>query len=160
MDRERSGGRDRGAGALALLALGAALAALTGCGGARSSEQAGAGASSAPAASAPAAGGAGVMPAPAESSAAAGNALGAEVFHTRCALCHGPTGHGDGPGGKALNPRPRNFHDTAYMSSRTDEQLLATIHTGKGAMPRWGGVLSEQEIHAVLAYIRELGKRP
>jgi mono/diheme cytochrome c family protein len=86
--------------------------------------------------------------------------LGTRVFAQRCALCHGPDGHGDGPGSKALNPKPRNFHDTAYMSSRTDAQLLDTIHKGKGAMPKWGGVLSEAEITAALAHIRELGKKP
>jgi len=86
--------------------------------------------------------------------------LGTRVFAQRCALCHGPDGHGDGPGSKALNPKPRNFHDKAYMSTRTDVQLLETIHKGKGAMPKWGGVLSEGEITAVLAHIRELGKKP
>ena len=82
------------------------------------------------------------------------------MFAQRCALCHGPDGHGDGPGSKALNPKPRNFHDKAYMSTRTDAQLLETIHKGKGVMPKWGGVLSEAEITAVLAHIRDLGKKP
>lgn len=86
--------------------------------------------------------------------------LGTRVFAQRCALCHGPDGHGDGPGSKALNPKPRNFHDKAYMSSKTDAELLKTIHEGKGVMPKWGGVLSEQEITAVLAHVRELGKKP
>jgi len=36
-------------------------------------------------------------------------AQGREVFDRECATCHGPEGKGDGPGGKALNPRPRNF---------------------------------------------------
>ena len=111
------------------------------------------------------------VPLPAETTAAppagsdgatagASGDLGARVFAQRCALCHGPDGHGDGPGSKALNPKPRNFHDTAYMSSHTDAQLLDTIHKGKGAMPKWGGVLSEAEITAVLAHIRGFGQRP
>jgi mono/diheme cytochrome c family protein len=86
--------------------------------------------------------------------------LGARVFATRCALCHGPDGHGDGVGSKGLKPQPRNFHDQAYMSTRTDAQLLATIHSGKGPMPRWQGVLSEAEMAAALKHIRELGKKP
>lgn len=86
--------------------------------------------------------------------------LGTKVFQQRCVLCHGPEGRGDGIGGKALNPKPRNFHDKAYMSTRTDAQLSATIHNGKGAMPKWGGVLSEAEIQAVLKHVRELGKTP
>jgi mono/diheme cytochrome c family protein len=86
--------------------------------------------------------------------------LGPRVFATRCALCHGADGHGDGVGSKALNPKPRNFHDKAYMSTRTDAQLLEVIHNGKGAMPKWGGVLSEAEINAVLHHVRELGEKP
>jgi mono/diheme cytochrome c family protein len=46
------------------------------------------------------------------------------------------------------------------MSTRTDAQLLEVIHQGKGAMPKWGGVLSEAEINAALAHVRELGKKP
>ena len=61
----------------------------------------------------------------------------------RCALCHGADGRGDGVASKGLNPKPRNFHDQAYMSSRTDTQLLEVIHKGKGVMPRWEGQLSE-----------------
>jgi len=98
-------------------------------------------------------------PAPAEP-ALSGPELGAKVFTTRCALCHGPDGHGDGPGSAALKPKPRNFHDMAYMSTRTDAQLLEVIHQGKGAMPKWGGVLTEAEINAALAHVRELGKKP
>jgi len=44
------------------------------------------------------------------------------------------------------------------MSTRTDAQLSEVIHNGKGAMPKWGGVLTEAEIAAVLAHVRELGK--
>jgi mono/diheme cytochrome c family protein len=147
---------------IALAALAALLALVAGCGGAKT----GSDGSSASSNNAP-------PPAPVEttvttpppaSTPPSGDALsgdlGTRVFAQRCALCHGPDGHGDGPGSKALNPKPRNFHDTAYMSSRTDAQLLDTIHKGKGAMPRWGGVLSEAEITAVFAHIRELGKKP
>jgi mono/diheme cytochrome c family protein len=97
---------------------------------------------------------------PLPSDAVVSGDLGTRVFAQRCALCHGPDGHGDGPGSVALKPKPRNFHDQAYMSSRTDAQLLETIHKGKGAMPKWEGVLSEGEITAVLAHIRKLGKKP
>lgn len=85
---------------------------------------------------------------------------GARVFKARCALCHGPEGHGDGPASKGLNPKPRNFHDVAYMRTRSDAELLAVIHAGKGAMPRWAGVLSEEDIKAVLGHVRGFAKSP
>jgi len=129
-------------------------AVVAGCGGKPSSET--------PAKPATEQAPAATPPAPAQTPAASLSPaeLGAKVFATRCALCHGPDGHGDGPGSAALKPKPRNFHDKAYMSTRTDAQLLEVIHQGKGAMPKWGGVLSEAEINAALAHVRELGKKP
>ena len=85
-------------------------------------------------------------------------ALGNKVYHDRCALCHGPEGKGDGPAAAGLNPKPRNHTDGAYMKSRTDEQLLEVIRKGKGGMPAWGAVLSEQEIQAALKHVRSLAK--
>ncbi|MFB6372710.1 MAG: c-type cytochrome, partial [Bradymonadaceae bacterium] len=34
---------------------------------------------------------------------------GKKLFKSQCASCHGETGKGDGPAGKALKPSPRNF---------------------------------------------------
>lgn len=59
-----------------------------------------------------------------------------------------------------MKPKPRNFHDTAYMNSRTDAQLSEVIHQGKGAMPKWGGILTDAQITGLIKHIRELGKQP
>lgn len=85
-------------------------------------------------------------------------AHGQQVYAARCVLCHGPEGKGDGPASAALNPKPRNHTDGVYMKSRTDEDLLAVIRDGKGAMPAWKSVLTEQEIQDVLKYVRTLAK--
>lgn len=81
---------------------------------------------------------------------------GAKIYAEKCALCHGPGGKGDGPGGAALNPKPRDHTDGAYMNSRPNEELLTIIKTGKGAMPAWGALLSDEEVHAVLKHVRAL----
>ena len=146
---------------LALLALSIALAAVAGCGGSgseRASEPAGGAAVTPdPSTTAPAVIDSVTLPVPGGASAA-GADVGSQVFAKRCALCHGLEGHGDGLASKGLNPKPRNFHDAAYMATRTDAQLLEVIHQGKGAMPKWEGQLSETEITAVLAHVRALGK--
>jgi len=128
-----------------------------GCGGGqKSNEQA-----SAPPAQTPPAATASTDTSAAASSSGAGDvARGEIVYKARCVLCHGPEGRGNGVGAAALNPKPRNHHDQAYMHSRTDAQLLDVIHNGKGQMPAWKTVLSEQEMKDVLAYVRKLGETP
>jgi cytochrome c5 len=85
---------------------------------------------------------------------------GAAIYSQRCALCHGAEGKGDGPAAASLNPKPRNHTDGAYMNTLTDEAVLLVIHEGKGAMPAWKGVLSEEEIQAVFKHVRSLAVPP
>lgn len=90
----------------------------------------------------------------------AGEVDGAKIYADRCALCHGATGHGDGPASAALDPKPRNHTDGAYMNAQADAQLLEVIHNGKGAMPAWKDVLTEEQIQAVLKHVRSLADPP
>ena len=92
--------------------------------------------------------------------ATAGGDLGSQIYTERCVLCHGASGKGDGAAAAALNPKPRNHTDGSYMNSRTDEDLLTVIRGGKGNMPAWGTVLSEEQIQAVLKHVRSLAEPP
>ena len=80
-------------------------------------------------------------PAPAPAAAPAVAAVAAapkadpqQVFTTRCATCHGATGHGDGPASAALNPKPRNYTDGVWQKSVTDDQIKQTILYGGAAV--------------------------
>lgn len=55
-------------------------------------------------------------------------------FDSVCFTCHGSTGHGDGPGAGALNPKPRSFADVAWQASVTDEHIKKTIVFGGAAV--------------------------
>lgn len=72
--------------------------------------------------------------APAASSAALDGDLakGKELYaNNACNSCHGDLGHGDGPAGAALNPKPRNFADTAaYKQGSTEDAIVATLEKG------------------------------
>lgn len=57
-----------------------------------------------------------------------------KMFKTRCAVCHGTSGKGDGPGSAALNPKPRNYTDQEWQKSVTDEQIRNTILMGGAAV--------------------------
>ena len=97
----------------------------------------------------------------AQPSGAADSAKGQEVYNTYCALCHGPTGLGDGVGAAALDPKPRDLSSAAILETYTDEYLVNVITNGgmavgkSPAMPPWGGIVSPEDIENVVAHIRQ-----
>jgi len=83
---------------------------------------------------------------------------GAEVFKTNCEMCHGPQGHGDGPAGQALDPRPRNLAE--LQTKATDDFLFWRIREGKPgtSMVAWKGILTDDQIWQAISFIRTLKK--
>lgn len=58
-------------------------------------------------------------------------ALGRTVFQANCASCHGDNGRGDGAGGAALNPKPRNFHAVdGWTNGGKVSQIYRTLEEG------------------------------
>lgn len=57
-----------------------------------------------------------------------------DLFKSRCAPCHGDSGHGNGPGAAALNPKPRNYTDVAWQTKVSDEDIRKTILYGGAAV--------------------------
>lgn len=81
---------------------------------------------------------------------------GAEIYRANCVTCHGESGDADTPAGKAL--KAASFKSEEAMR-RSDAELLATAKKGKGSMPSWMDSFSDQELRAVIAYIRTLQKK-
>jgi len=54
---------------------------------------------------------------------------GAAVHKMNCAMCHGDTGKGDGPGA-AVTPKPRNFVDEKFKYGGTSIDIYKTIAAG------------------------------
>ncbi len=81
---------------------------------------------------------------------------GADIFKTNCATCHGDTGLGDGSASTYLDPRPANL--VMLNTTAADDYLYWRISTGREgtAMPAWKGVLDDQQIWQVIAFIRTL----
>jgi hypothetical protein len=80
-------------------------------------------------------------------------------YESRCASCHGSSGQADGTLAPSLTPRPRNFRDNSWQSSRSDDQLQAIIREGGAAvgqsplMPAHRD-LTASELDALTACIR------
>jgi mono/diheme cytochrome c family protein len=70
----------------------------------------------------------------AESTAGGGSAEAQKIFKARCSVCHGPSGRGDGPGAAALNPKPRDYTNTEWQKSVSDEEISKTILYGGAAV--------------------------
>ncbi|HXF84265.1 MAG TPA: cytochrome c [Anaerolineales bacterium] len=83
-------------------------------------------------------------------------AAGSSIFKANCETCHGPQGHGDGPAGAALDPKPKNLAD--LQSKAGDDYLFWRISEGKPgtSMVAWKGILSDEQIWQVVAFIRTL----
>ena len=79
---------------------------------------------------------------------AADTIKGKRLYDTHCVTCHGANGKANLPGAPDLN-RPE-----ALM--RPDLLLLASIRSGKNAMPAFQGLLSDRDIMDVIAYVRTL----
>lgn len=82
--------------------------------------------------------------------------MGADLFNTNCATCHGPQGHGDGPAGAALDPAPKNLPE--LVKTTGDDYLFWRISTGRQgtAMVGWKGVLTDEQIWQVISHIHTL----
>ncbi len=91
---------------------------------------------------------------------------GAPLYAQYCASCHGSGGHGDGPAGAALDPHPTDHTDGSYMNTLSNEHLFKVVAEGgasvgkSASMAPWGGVLSEEQIWNLVAYVRTLADPP
>lgn len=81
---------------------------------------------------------------------------GKAVYAQSCVICHGATGHGDGPGAAALNPKPLDL--TVHVGLHPDGQLFDWISNGipRTSMPAWKDKLSTQQRWDLINYLRTL----
>ena len=90
---------------------------------------------------------------------------GKKVYFKRCVWCHGVEGVGDGPSHDRLFTKPRNFIQGTFKIRWTDsgelprdQDLINTVTHGLpgSAMPSWAGILSKDEIEAVVQFVKSL----
>jgi cytochrome c6 len=82
------------------------------------------------------------------------HAQGADLFKSKCAMCHGP----DGTGSKMGKTMGAHDFTTAEVQKMSDAELTETITNGKNKMPKYGDKLKPEEIKGLVAYIRTLKK--
>ena len=73
---------------------------------------------------------------------------GAQLYARHCSACHGPSGISVMPGAPNLARAERMM--------QSDMMLMATLKSGKNAMPAYIGILNDVEMLDVIAYSRTL----
>ncbi len=89
-----------------------------------------------------------------------------ELYRVNCSVCHGMSGMGDGPAAKHITStgsiyakqndgkpyaQPTNLIE--LRAERTPEVWFAVMNSGVNVMPRFGALLSEEDIRDVIAYL-------
>jgi putative copper export protein/mono/diheme cytochrome c family protein len=93
--------------------------------------------------------------APTQPYAAASVARGAAVYAENCTLCHGATGHGDGPAASSLPIRPADLTEP-HLFAHSPGDLFWWISQGmdQGVMPAFAGILKPDQRWDVINFIR------
>ncbi|MBL8535229.1 MAG: cytochrome c [Betaproteobacteria bacterium] len=89
-----------------------------------------------------------VMATPLSCSLAADAMAGKEVYEEHCERCHGEDGRGSVAGA------PDFSRGTGLMAP--DAEIARMLRTGRGAMPAYEGLLRQQQLLDVIAYMRGL----
>ena len=90
---------------------------------------------------------------------------GKQLYQQRCAPCHGPDGKANTPTAQALNPKPRDHTEGAYMNQLSNEHLFKVIKQGGTAvgkspiMPPQAD-LSDKQVQDIIAFVRSLASPP
>ena len=85
-----------------------------------------------------------------------------ELYGQYCAVCHGPTGRGDGYNAQAMSVKPRDLTDAARLVATSDADVAAVIKNGGAElklsplMPAFGATLQGREADYLVAYLRTL----
>ncbi len=94
--------------------------------------------------------------------------LGKAIYQSRCAICHGDDGKGEGRAAALLNPKPLDFTSGMYKirttesgSIPTDEDIARAITNGLhgSAMPDWGPFIHGDSLKAIITYIKLFSPR-
>lgn len=90
------------------------------------------------------------------------------LYMRHCSHCHGTSGDGNGPTAQYLNPRPRDYRHGIFKFTTTDAQSKASrddihrvLRNGVPGtyMPSFVPMLQQEELHAVVEYVRFLAMR-
>jgi len=81
---------------------------------------------------------------------------GVRIFQEHCIACHGPDGRAQTETGAKVGAADLT---TDAVQRQSDSQLSKIVQNGKGKMPAFQGKLTDDEMRAVIAYLRQLASK-
>lgn len=76
---------------------------------------------------------------------------GGQIYAKHCLQCHGPQGKGDGPVAKKYGVQAANLWKAS--KTLTNHTIFIQVAEGRGDMPQWMDVLTEEEVWPLIHYI-------
>ena len=84
---------------------------------------------------------------------------GRDLYSRYCRACHGDEGEGDGLMTSLIDMKPMDHTNPLIMNEISNLEMVRSIENGKGNyMPAWKGIISDDEVEALVSYIRLLGQ--
>ena len=87
-----------------------------------------------------------------------------KLYNLYCVQCHGVNRDGNGINSRDMAVKPRDHTDSKAMGDTPDDVLFKAIKGGGLAvgksvlMPKWEGVMNDDEIKGMVAYLRFVSK--
>jgi mono/diheme cytochrome c family protein len=83
---------------------------------------------------------------------------GKALYESKCLMCHGADGKGNGPAATAFNPKPADFSNPDFWKRKDiDKFITDTVENGHGMMPAFN--LKPGEIKAIIDYLSHTFKK-
>jgi mono/diheme cytochrome c family protein len=89
---------------------------------------------------------------------------GQRLFQTRCFVCHGRGGKGDGPSATGLAEKPQDLTDANWQRTTPDDRIRTVIQGGGPAIGKSGAMppnpdLTQEQIQGLVTFVRSLKGR-
>jgi mono/diheme cytochrome c family protein len=87
---------------------------------------------------------------------------GQKLFQTRCFVCHGRGGKGDGPSASGLAEKPQDLTDPTWQRATSDDRIRTVIQGGGVAIGKTSAMppnpdLTQEQIQGLISFVRSLG---